>query len=189
MRTPAAALLLTLLTSPLMAQTPRRALDSARTRVWFEAGATLGAFQGTAQRVSGWVEAPDTAGWTGATGHVEVEVASFGTGIALRNRHLRDYMEAARYPRVTFELDRVEPGNGREVMLHGRLTLKAVTREVRIPATIVSTDPLVVDGRLATRFTEWGMQPATRMGGLTRVRDPIVLRFHAVFPLEHGSIR
>lgn len=182
MRAPVTTLLLTLLVSPLMAQPARRTLDSARTRVWFEAGATMGAFQGTAQRVSGWVEAPDTAAWTGASGHVEIEVASFGTGIALRNRHLRDYMEAARYPRITFELDRVEPGGGREVTLHGRLTLKSVTREVRIPATIVSVDPLVVDGRLATRFTDWGMRPATRMGGLTRVRDPIVLRFHAVFP-------
>jgi polyisoprenoid-binding protein YceI len=180
----AAASLILLAGQPIMAQTAHRmALDPAQSRVWFEAGSTLGAFRGTAERVSGWAEAPDATRWAGAGGHIQVEVASVGTGISLRNRHLRGYMEADRYPTVVFDLERVRPRgeNARDVVLVGRLTLRGNTRSVEIPATIQSTDPLVVDGRLETRFTEFGMEPASRMGGLTKVRDPIVFGFHAVF--------
>jgi polyisoprenoid-binding protein YceI len=173
------ALLLT--GQPIMAQPSRRTLVAEESRVWFEASATLGAFQGQAQRMTGWADAPDTLHWNGAAGQVQIEVASFGTGIALRNRHLREYMEVDRYPLITFVLDRVEPGEARAVTLHGRMTMHGTTRSIAIPATIAGSSPLILDGRLDTRFTEWGMQPARRMGGLTKVRDPIVLRFHAVF--------
>lgn len=162
----------------------RLALDPTQTRVWFDASASMGSFRGTAQRFSGWAEAPDTVGWSGASGRVEVEAASFGTGIALRNRHLRSHLQAERFPRIVFELERVVPQperGARAVSLVGSLTIRDVTRRVEIPATIASASPVTLDGRLETRFTDWGMRPPSQMAGMARVRDPLVLHFHAVF--------
>ncbi|HEX8691988.1 MAG TPA: YceI family protein [Longimicrobium sp.] len=180
------AVLLAAAADPAAAQT-RYELVPAETRVSFDASATMGRFSGRAQRVSGWVDVGDAETLAGTRGEVSVDAGSFGTGIALRNRHLRDEMEVERYPWIRFVLERVTPSGGaaeggRAVTLHGRLTIKAATREVEIPATVTQSDgTLTVDGQLPAKFTEYGMRPPTRMGGMTRVRDELTLRFHVVF--------
>lgn len=174
------------------AQADRFMLDSVETRVWFEARASMGRFNGTARRVSGWAEAGSLPGFAGGRGEITVDAASFGTGVALRNRHLRGELETERYPTIRFVVDRVEraemqmrSGEPVLVTLHGRLTIRDVTREVAIPAQVRRHDAgFAVDGSLATKFTDWGMQPPSQMGGLARVRDDLTLRFHAVFRRE-----
>lgn len=174
------------------AQAARYELDSEATRISFDASATMGKFSGRAQRVGGWADVGDTATFAGTRGEIHVDAASFGTGVALRNRHLRDEMETERYPFITFVLDRVAPSNravdaGRAVTLHGRLTIKAATREVEIPATVTrGGGAIIVDGQLPAKFTEYGMRPPSRLRGATRVRDDLTLRFHAVFRRSGG---
>jgi polyisoprenoid-binding protein YceI len=180
------AVLLAAAAGPAAAQT-RYELVPGETRVSFDASATMGRFSGRAQRVSGWADVGDAETLAGTRGEVNVHAGSFGTGIALRNRHLRDEMEVERYPWIRFVLERVTPSGGvaegaRAVTLHGRLTIKAATREVEIPATVTqSGGTITVDGQLPAKFTEYGMRPPTRMGGMTRVRDDLTLHFHVVF--------
>lgn len=191
---PAALFAVTILAaaSPLSAQAVRHELDREATRISFDASATMGKFSGRAQRFGGWADVGDTTTFAGTRGEIHVDAASFGTGVALRNRHLRDEMETERYPFIRFVLDRVTPSDrasdrGRAVTLHGRLTIKAATREVEIPATVVRDGgAIVVDGQLPVKFTEYGMRPPTRLGGATRVRDDLTLRFHAVFRRAGG---
>ncbi|MFL5385468.1 MAG: hypothetical protein ACJ8GN_23345 [Longimicrobiaceae bacterium] len=53
---------------------------------------------------------------------------------------------------------------------------------VAIPTRVTrSSGEVVLEGELPTKFTEPGMRPPTRMGGLTRVRGDFVIHFHAVF--------
>ena len=116
-----------------------------------------------------------------AEGRVEVDAGSFGTGIALRNRHLRAHLQAERFPRILFTLERAERRGEQGIILFGTLTIHGVTRTVEIPAAITENRPLILDGALQTRFTDWGMSPPSQLGGLARVRDPITLHFHAEF--------
>jgi len=169
--------------APASAQAVRYRLEPGETRISFDASATMGRFSGRARRTSGWAEVGDATTLAGTRGEIHVDAASFGTGVALRNRHLRDEMETEKYPWIRFVLDRVEPSSrGGAATLHGRLTIKATTREVAIPAMIgLAGDTLVVDGQLPAKFTEYGMRPPSRLGGATRVRDDLLLRFHAVF--------
>ncbi|HYJ79640.1 MAG TPA: YceI family protein [Longimicrobiaceae bacterium] len=164
------------------AQATRYELAPAESRIGFDASATMGRFGGRASRVSGWADVADSLTLAGTRGEVHVDAASFGTGIALRNRHLRDEMEVGRYPWIRFVLTNVTPSQGGGAMLQGRLTIKAETREVSIPATVARADgAITLDGRLPVKFTEYGMRPPSRMAGMTRVRDDLVLHFHAVF--------
>ena len=171
-----------LLGSPARAQTTRYELVPAQSRVWFEASATMGRFQGVAQRVSGWADVADSVSFGGTRGQVDVGAASFRTGVALRNQHLRNEMEADRYPFVRFILDGATPGDGGALTLRGRLVVKDHSTPVTLPARISRADgSIVLEGELPTRFTELGMRPPTRMGGLARVRDDFVIHFRAAF--------
>ena len=172
-------------------------LDTVRSRVWFEADATLGRFTGTARRVRGHAEIVDTADFTRATGRIEIDPASFRTGIGMRDGHLRDELEVSKYPMIVFALadasrasdeavasiaTRAEEPSGTGVILTGTLTIKDVTRDVGIPARIRFTrDSLYARGRVPIRFTDFEMKPPTRMLGTTKVRDDLVLQFDAVF--------
>lgn len=182
-------------------QTPRFQLDSAGTRLWFEADATLGRFSGHATRFSGWAEMPDSINFAGGAGRVEIEVASFRTGNGMRDGHLRGDMQANRFPLIIFEAHEVIPSDmetvdtllagiagfsdgipAARVFIEGDLTIRDSTRAVRIPAWVrVADDTLRVRGRLATRFTDFGMKPPSRLLGTVKVKDDIVLLFDALF--------
>jgi polyisoprenoid-binding protein YceI len=66
------------------------------------------------------------------------DVASIDTGNIDRDDHLRsaDFFDAARYPRITFESTRIEHVDGGTYRVFGELTIKDVTREVAVDATV-----------------------------------------------------
>ena len=71
---------------------------------------------------------------------VAVAVASIETGIGLRDRHLRgeNYFDADRYPQLRFASERLEQ-QGDGFVAVGQLTLRDVTRSVRVPFTFRPT--------------------------------------------------
>lgn len=176
---------------------PQFRVDSANTRIWFDADATLGHFKGEAKQFSGWADVPDGETLQGVTGKVEIQVASFKTGIGMRDGHLRGDMQADRFPTILFELSAVTRDGAQErvtavglaatpemrpVLLSGALTIRDQKRDVEIPALMhMSGDSLRVFGRLPTRFTDFGMKPPSRMLGTTKVKNDIVLAFDALF--------
>ena len=67
-----------------------------------------------------------------------VEVASIETGNAERDEHLRspDFFDADRYPEIRFASTRIAHVEGGTYHVWGDLTVKDVTREVEITATV-----------------------------------------------------
>ncbi len=65
------------------------------------------------------------------------KVESVDTGVAPRDKHLRtaDFFEVEKYPTLTFKSTRVER-KGKGYVLHGDLTIKGVTKQVRLPFDI-----------------------------------------------------
>jgi polyisoprenoid-binding protein YceI len=167
-------------------QTSRFDIDSANTRIGFEANATLGAFRGSARKVTGFVETAQRD-FVDARGQIEVSAASFQTGIGLRDRHLRETIEAEKYPLIRFVLDsaRYEQTDSTGAAwfgLHGRLTIRNVTRSPVIRARLTAAgDSIVVAGRLPAKFTDFEMKPPSRMLGTTKVKDDFVITFHCTF--------
>jgi polyisoprenoid-binding protein YceI len=67
-----------------------------------------------------------------------IDVASIDTGNAERDEHLRspDFFDADRYPEIRFESTRVAHVEGGTYNVWGNLTIKDVTREVEMTATV-----------------------------------------------------
>lgn len=101
------AIALALLAS-LFAPIAARALEVAgRCSVTFQATSTVHDFEGKAPCALLAIEPPDASGAYRA--RAEVAVAQLDTGIAARDRRMREMFEAERYPRITAALANVDP--------------------------------------------------------------------------------
>jgi polyisoprenoid-binding protein YceI len=88
--------------------------------------------------------------------NAEVKVASIDTGIKSRNRHLlkEKYFDAENYPLITFQsTSTIKEDN--QIFILGRLTIKATTKELRIPLSI-SDSALAVEFGLNRRDYDVG---------------------------------
>jgi polyisoprenoid-binding protein YceI len=114
-----------------------------------------------------------------ANSHVSgsVEVASIDTANADRDAHLRspDFFDAERYPQITFESTRIRHIDGGRFAVAGNLTIKGITREVELQATVegADTDPwgmerVGISARGAINRTDFGLTWQQRLaaGGL-----------------------
>jgi polyisoprenoid-binding protein YceI len=103
-----------------------------------------------------------------ADGRVEavIQAASIDTGAAARDAHLRsaDFLDAERFPTLTFRSTTVEPRSGDEYRLHGELTNRGETRPVVLEAEYLGVAHNLQGGTSAgfsahTKLSrkEWGL--------------------------------
>jgi polyisoprenoid-binding protein YceI len=171
--------LLALLALPLGAQTvPDLTLRSATLR--FTARATVGEFDGVSRTATGAVRGGP--GLLDARGWVEFPVATLRTGLGARDDHLRETLEAERFPAVRFEVAEVAlrgaRGDSTWVTLRGPFTVHGVPRERTADAIVVRRgDTLTVRADFAVSFTDHGVSRGlSRAGGLLKVRDTVMVR-------------
>lgn len=108
--------------------------DSARSRLDFTATQAGGEFDGTFRRFRAEI-AFDPADLAGSRFQVDIETASAATGDKDRDQTLAgsDFFAATRWPTARFEADRFVALGADRYEAHGRLTIRDVTREVRLP--------------------------------------------------------
>jgi polyisoprenoid-binding protein YceI len=112
---------------------------------------------------------------SGVRGYAEARVAAMRTGIGLRDRHLRNAMDADSFPALRFELDEVRVGHVHgdttDVALHGFLVLHGQRRAVRAEGRVVATATAVaLVASFPVDMREYGITPPTRFLGSVRVR-------------------
>ena len=130
-------------------------------KVVFVSQAPIETFEGRTNQMQGRIVV-DPAGVTDSiTVHLEVDLASLDTGIAKRNKHMREnHLETAKYPRAVFDGAaiaspvgaRLEAGRPVSFEVEGTFTLHGVSRRVRITAEVAYA-PQASGGRLAFRTT------------------------------------
>ena len=76
----------------------------------------------------------DTKDVTKSTVRVRIDAKSVDTDNQRRDDHLRseDFFEVAKFPNITFVSNRIEK-KGDQLIAHGELTIRDVTRQVSIP--------------------------------------------------------
>jgi polyisoprenoid-binding protein YceI len=120
------------------------------------------------------------------------KVASIDTGSPDRDEHLRgpDFFDAERYPEITYASTCIEPLGGPDYRVTGDLTIKGVTRQVMMEASVegAGEDPwgaervgIRVRGKLDRR--DFGLnwqQPLTKGGVLVGEEVRILIDVSAV---------
>ena len=93
-----------------------------------------------------------------STAEATLQAISIDTGTPDRDAHLRsgDFLEAEKYPQVTFRNARVRKQSGAELTVVGDLTIKDTTREVELAVELdgVVTDPYGNEKLALTARTE-----------------------------------
>jgi polyisoprenoid-binding protein YceI len=115
----------------------------------FTSDAALEHIKGVSNRVSGYAVAPTSEGVEAGllAGKFTMAVDTIDTGIPMRNEHLKGerWMNAAEHPEITFEIMGVEGAKlakeeswfkTYDVTLKGEMTVRGVTREMKIPARL-----------------------------------------------------
>jgi polyisoprenoid-binding protein YceI len=124
--------------------------------VVFESTAPLETFQGKTREVSGFATLDPSSLADSVVIEVSADMASLDTGIAMRNKHMREnHLETKKYPRAVFRGGRILQasatalGSGDPVTLElrGTMELHGVTRQLVVPVTAAMDD----GGRLKIR--------------------------------------
>ena len=152
----------------------------------FTGHSTVGDFVGTTTAVSGGVTG--NAELANARGWVEAPITTLSTGNRLRDRDLRATMDVANYPTMRFELAGVtveSPSARSDTVtgaLRGALTIRGVTRNVAIPATLIAAgDTIDVSGAFPVDLGDYQVGGLTRLFGTLRVQHKIDVRFRVRF--------
>jgi polyisoprenoid-binding protein YceI len=117
-------------------------LDPAHTRLGFSARhAMVTTVRGSFTDASGVLHL-DAEDPTRSSAEIVIASASFDSGSADRDRHVRsaDFLDVDRYPTVTFVSTSVRALGGDDYTMRGGLTIKGVTRDVEIGITLLGTE-------------------------------------------------
>ncbi len=70
-----------------------------------------------------------------------IDAATLWTGEPERDAHLKsaDFLDVAHHPRITFESDRVELIGPSDAKLHGRVTIRGITRPLTLQVKFLGT--------------------------------------------------
>jgi polyisoprenoid-binding protein YceI len=119
--------------------------------------------------------------------NVTLQVASVDTRNAQRDGHLRtnDFLDAEKYPTITFASTAITHEGGNEFLVTGDLTIKDVTKSITIPLefTGAATDPfgndrIGLEGSVVINRKDWGVSwnAALETGGVL-VSEKVTLEF------------
>ena len=107
-------------------------LDTAHTGVHFKVRHLMVSYvRGDFEKISGRI-VYDEKDISRSSADITIGAASINTRVAKRDDHLRspDFLDAAKYPVITFKSKRVEKAGDGRLKMTGDLTIRGVTREV-----------------------------------------------------------
>ena len=161
--------------------------------VSFEIEAPLDTISGASRGLSGTATF-DPAAWTTApTAKIDVDLASFRTGIDLRDEDLRDqFFESSKFTKATLTITGLErpsgpalvDGTAGEAVANGTLSLHGVDKAVKIPLrAVLDMGPkgqrVVVTGDFVVPLLDHGIKRPKRL--IFKLGTDVKVHFRAVF--------
>ena len=97
----------------------------------------------------------DPSAWDKSSVKIVIDARSVNTRVTMRDNHLRskDFFNVDSFPQITFVSKIVNKLGDTRLNLTGDLTIRGVTKEVTIPATLVFWDDKSRTGRFKGSFT------------------------------------
>lgn len=148
---------------PLRPALHRYQVDPARSEVGFDGTSTLHDFTGRTRDVSGQVFVDFAHPTTFVAGQIECRAASLDTDNGSRDEKMREHLDVAHFPTITFSLARAEGERAaaREVDVAGSFAIHGVQREYHVTTTTErgSDGSLHVRGRAPVKLRDHGIVP------------------------------
>lgn len=182
-RTAASLFAILLGSAPLGAQSvPDMTLRSGS--LSFDGKATLGDFTGTTSTITGGLAG--AASVAGVRGWVEAPARSLVTGNGRRDRDMYSSLEVETYPTLRFDLDDLSAaaphGDSIAVTLRGRFTIHGTTRQHAVPGWLwLTARSARFRGQLPMNLKDYGIGGLSKMLGVLKMREGIVVRMDVVF--------
>lgn len=149
-----------------LAATERWVVESAKSRVGFDAFHALGNFSGTSETPTGEVELDIDDLKKPIKGSLAVPVASFRTGKTGRDKDLRRALDGEHHPEIGYQIDKVESSfaslaeNDVLLTIHGVLTMRGAARPAAFMGRIrLRQGTLWVRGESRIRPADFGIPP------------------------------
>jgi hypothetical protein len=116
------------------------------------------------------------------SGKIEMEVRSFDCENRMMTRDLRETLKAEEYPKITIELLSLiipeNPVNGQKVSGKADITLAGNSRTFDITWTLIlDRDFMRLKGTQDFKFTQFNLNPPSKMMGMVQVKNDIVVDF------------
>lgn len=130
------------ISSIAQADAPQWKIDPAHAGVYFSINHIFSKVKGYFQDFEGQIFFdPDNLGESRAV--FRVKVNSINTNNTKRDGHLQsdDFFNAKRYPEMRFESSSITHVNGTQYLVNGTMTLKDVSRKIKLPFTFFGTKP------------------------------------------------
>lgn len=151
-------------------------------RVGFDAKSTLHDFSGVTSSVDGEIVVDLAQPAAGCSGSVSATGATLDTGVADRDEEMRKRLAVDANPKLRFDWTSFEPrevdATGEKLTgeARGKLTIKGVAREVRVPvrANVDKNRRLTVEGELKIKMSEFGIEPPNQLG-MIKVQDEVTV--------------
>jgi polyisoprenoid-binding protein YceI len=136
----------------------------------------------------------DEADWSKSHVEVSIDAASISTTEEKRDGHLRsaDFLDAEKFPKLTFKSNKVEKASGDKLKVTGDLTIKDVTKSVTLDVEVMgkAKDPwgnnkIAFSGKVAIQREDFGLtwNQALETGGvLVGKQVDIDLELQAIAP-------
>ena len=159
--------------SPALAEPTLYKLASPVSEIRFTVDAPLDSIPGRSRALKGEAHWDSVSGV--GSGQFVVDLATFQTGIALRDRDLREeFFEVAQYPAATLTVERFvaqslpQEGTAGRLEAFGKLALHGVERPVRFPVRVVSSalngrNVLSVSGGFEVAFADYRIKRPTAL--------------------------
>ena len=102
----------------------------------------------------------------------EIQADSVDTDNKRRDKHLRneDFFDVKKHPTITFESTKFEY-SGEQILATGKLTIKAITKEVKFKGQLLSSskDKIVLEGTTTINKNDFGIS-------FSKVKEEITLK-------------
>ena len=150
-------------TTPLKPALTRYEVDAARSEVGFDVTSTLHDFTGRTRAVVWHVITDPSAPTRFLAGTIECDAALLDTDNDGRDEKMREHLDVAHYPKITFSLAKAEGARASDsiVDLRGIFAIHGVQREYRLSSEVTDSGAagLHARGRVALQLTDHGIVP------------------------------
>jgi polyisoprenoid-binding protein YceI len=158
------------------------ALSTSNCVVRFEVASTWSLIKGEVKQVGGSLRFGRPGDAVSLQGTVEINVNDLTTGDAGRDAKMqRSCLESAKYPRITFVLERCAAFEGNMLTLEGQMTIRNVTRRLVLGAQYTVDDThCMLSGGGGLKWPDYGVRSPSTF--FSEVQPSVKLTFELKLP-------